>query len=335
MSSGVLPNSYSFENNGNPFIQGDPNETFAMKAIKGLSLGFGLGGLGLGAAGAAGYGPAAVGGAGSAAAGAAWPAADLAAMDALAGGGGAAVGDAAIAGGAGIDAMTGRYDWMTDPTLAGGGEVGSGYPAASTAGAGAAAAAGSKSALGRIINGTATMDDYLEVGGRAAPALLGAFGSKQQANSLQAQADRFATYGGPSRARYEASMSPGFDPMSIPGYAGAVDTASKGVLARLSASGGNPFGNPGGLIDAQKQVIAGTALPAIQNYQNLNSGTGFGSTLGASGQFGAQAIGAEGGIWNAAGAGVNDVLNPPKSLAEQLTEYEKMKKSFSGGPSLD
>ncbi|WP_460992138.1 hypothetical protein, partial [Staphylococcus aureus] len=62
-------------------------------------------------------------------------------------------------------------------------------------------------------------------------------------------------------------MTPGFDPMSIPGYSGAVDTTSKSLLAKLSASGGNPFGNPGGLIDANKQIVSVPDLPAIENYQ--------------------------------------------------------------------
>ena len=70
-------------------------------------------------------------------------------------------------------------------------------------------------------------------------------------------------------------MQQGFDPyQSISGYRGAVDTANESLLRKLSAQGGNPFGNPGGLIEAQKSVINGTALPAIQNYQQQNANTG-------------------------------------------------------------
>ena len=118
-------------------------------------------------------------------------------------------------------------------------------------------------------------------------------------------------------------MAPGFDPMSIPGYEGALDTASKSILAKLSASGGNPFGNPGGLIDANKQIVSGTALPAIQEYQRLNAGTGFGTTLTAAGGYDRDAIGAQANIWNAAGAGAADVLNPPQTLAQQLEALKK------------
>lgn len=188
---------------------------------------------------------------------------------------------------------------------------------------GAAAAVGGGSLISRLLNGTATADDYLNAAGRVAPSVLGAIASNRQAGDTQALADRFATYGAPSRARYEASMAPGFDPSTIPGYSGAVDTASKSLLARLSATGGNPYGNPGGLIDANKQIIAGTALPAVQEYQRLNAGTGFGATLNSAGSLGQNAITQQGNVYNAIGAGINDAINPPKSLAEQLAELRK------------
>ncbi len=112
-------------------------------------------------------------------------------------------------------------------------------------------------------------------------------------------------------------MSPGFDPMSIPGYSGALDTASKGLLARLSATGGNPFGNPGGLIDANKQIVSGTAMPAINEYQRLNlSAGGLGNLNAAIPGLQTQAIGAEGNILNALGYGLNAIANPQPSLAD-------------------
>lgn len=163
-----------------------------------------------------------------------------------------------------------------------------------------------------------TPSSVLKMLGRAAPGLLGAYASNKQTVALEDMAKRYEAYGSPSRDRYEASMTPGFDPNSMPGYAGAVDTASKSLLARLSASGGNPFGNPGGLIDANKQIIAGTALPAIQAYQNQNANVGFGGTLNSAGSFGGQAIGSQANTYNAIGAGINDAINPPKSLAEQM-----------------
>jgi hypothetical protein len=166
-------------------------------------------------------------------------------------------------------------------------------------------------------DGSANGTGLMNLLGKLGAAGLGAYGANQQSNSLNELASKYSEYGAPSRARFEASMSPGFDPMSIPGYSGALDTASKGVLARLSAGGGNPFGNPGGLIDAQKQIVAGTAMPAINEYQRLNlSAGGLGNLNAAVPSLQSQAIGADGNVLNALGYGLNAVTNPQPSLAD-------------------
>lgn len=108
--------------------------------------------------------------------------------------------------------------------------------------------------------------------GKLGAAGLQAFGSNQQSNSLNQLAQQQMGFGAPSRGRFEAAMTPGFDPNSIPGYAGALDTASKSILARLSARDGNPFGSPGGLIQANKDIVSGTALPAINEYTRQKIG---------------------------------------------------------------
>lgn len=179
-----------------------------------------------------------------------------------------------------------------------------------------------KTLIGRMVNGTATADDYATIAGKLGAAALGAFGSNQQAKSLQALAQKYSEYGAPSRARYEASMTPGFDPMSIPGYAGALDTTSKSILAKLSAAGGNPFGNPGGLIDANKQIVAGTALPAVTEYQRLNANTGFGNSMNAAIPFETGAVGQEGNLFNAIGYGLNQVTNKEPTLADMIKSLQ-------------
>lgn len=160
--------------------------------------------------------------------------------------------------------------------------------------------------------------DLLSLLGKLGGAGLGAYASNEQAKSLSDLANKYSEYGAPSRARFEASMTPGFDPMSIPGYSGALDTASKGILARLSATGGNPYGNPGGLIEANKQIVSGTALPAINEYQRLNlSAGGLGNLNAAVPGLQTSAIGQEGNIWNSLGYGLNAATAPKQmSLAD-------------------
>lgn len=184
---------------------------------------------------------------------------------------------------------------------------------------GAGASTGASTAMSRILDGTATTADWLNVGGNLASTGLGIAGSRNAANSYNNLSREYMAFGAPSRARYEASMAPGFDPNSIPGYSGAVDTASKGILARLAATGGNPWGNPGGLIEANKQIISGTALPAIDAYQRLNAGTGGYAGFNAAAPAAATAgIGAQGGVYNAVGSGLAGLLNPQPSLYDTL-----------------
>ena len=119
-------------------------------------------------------------------------------------------------------------------------------------------------------------------------------------------------------------MTPGFDPNTIPGYKGALETTSDTLLRRLSANGGNPFGSPGGLIEANKAIVSGTALPAVQEYQRMNLAGGGLANLNAAYPATLNASNAAGtNVWNALGGAAADVFNPRQSLADLL-------KSFNG-----
>jgi hypothetical protein len=275
-----------------------PGLAFVGSTIGGAALGTGLGEAG-GAAGEA-------GGAAGSSAGYVPGAEDVLAGGVAAGGSGG--------GGAGGSIGSG--------VLEGGGMSaggGAGVGATEIGGGATGAAGGSGTALSRILDGTATTADWLSVGGNLGATGLGVLGSRNQANAYNNLASQYTAFGAPSRSRYEASMTPGFDPMSIPGYSGAVDTASRGILARLAASGGNPWGNPGGLIEANRQIISGTALPAIQQYQNQNAATGgYGAFNTAAPAAASAAIGARGNVYNAVGGGLAGLLNPQPSLIDTL-----------------
>lgn len=246
-------------------------------------------------------------------------------------------GAAAGAGGTAItDAGTGTFGSPgADATAAqatSGGTIGSGgYDAATAAAAGAGAAgtgitgstaASGASALSKILSGNGTAADYASLAGNALPGILGAVGASQQSGALSDLANQYLGFGAPSRARYEASMTPGFDPTTIPGYAGALDSSSKAILSRLSATGGNPYGNPGALIEANKQIVNGTALPAVQNYQNQNAASGGISQLaGAVPGIAQQAIGSGSGVYSALGSAASSAFNPPQTVADLLKLY--------------
>lgn len=177
--------------------------------------------------------------------------------------------------------------------------------------AGTAGAAAAGSAVSRILNGTATTADYVSVFGTAAATALGYYGASEQTKALSDLAEKYFNIGAPSRERYEATFKPDFKVEDIPGYTGAVDTSMNALLRRLSAQGGNPWGNPGGLSEALKYVSGNVALPTIQNYraQLANTG-GYSSFNTAAPTTATGAIGAGADRFNVIGAGLADLTQP-------------------------
>ncbi len=174
-------------------------------------------------------------------------------------------------------------------------------------------------ALSALGAGSANSGNLASVLGKLGAAGLGALASTKQSSALTDLANKYSEYGAPSRARYEASMQPGFDPTTIPGYSGALDTASKGLLARLSATGGNPYGNPAGLVQANKDLVSGTALPAINEYQRLNlSSGGLGNLNAAVPALQQGAIGQNANVYNALGYGLNTATQPTQLSTADL-----------------
>lgn len=163
--------------------------------------------------------------------------------------------------------------------------------------------------------------------GRGAPAALGVIGANNQATSLKDLADKYMALGAPSRDRYEASFAPGFTMANDPGYTDALDMASKANLHGLSTQG-NPALSPNAQSQNMSDLYMKTAYPALQNYRATNSNAGGISTLtGAAPGAASGAITAQGNVFNAAGAGLNDIFNPTPSLAQTLAQYQQLMKS--------
>lgn len=192
-----------------------------------------------------------------------------------------------------------------------------------------AAAGGVSGALGRIIDGTASTADYIAAMGAAGTTGLSIAGANAASNAQTDLANKYMSYGEPSRARYEASMSPTFDPMSIPGYSAALDNSSNSILRKLSVSG-NPYGSPAALIEANKAVVSGTALPALQEYQRVNAGAGGLAALTSAAPAASNAaINANQSIYAGLGYGLDQATNPgPTSLAALLKQYQSKSPAF-------
>jgi len=191
------------------------------------------------------------------------------------------------------------------------------------AGGGAAAvggaAAASGSALERVLNGTASNTDWISLLGNLGAAGLGFAGASQASDKLDALARDYMALGAPSRERYEASFAPNFDIKTLPGLQQSMDTSADTLLRKLSATGGNPYGNPGGLTEAQNYITGNVALPALQEYRRLNAGSGGLAALTSAAPGAATgSISAGSGRFDAVGGALADITNPRRNLFDYL-----------------
>jgi len=231
------------------------------------------------------------------------------------------------AGGAGVDTSLSDNGLGGDPELTTGTttpvRTDSTGSVISGSGGGTSITPSNMAVLRKIFDGTATAADYGQIGSAALPGLLDSYMKYNQTNALKDLADKQMGFGAPSRARYEAANTAGFDPMSIPGYAGALDSTSQAVMRKLSTQG-NPYGNPGGLIEANKAIVSGTALPAINSYINQQSNAGgLGALASAAPMTSTAAINNQAGIGTGIGDAIRSVSSDNTNMDQILAKIAK------------
>lgn len=190
-------------------------------------------------------------------------------------------------------------------------------------------AATAGSALSRILKGEGAIEDYLSLGLKALPGVLGAIGSSSQASSLKDLADKYAGYGAPSRDRFEASFQPGFSMASDPGYQDALDQSSKATLHSLSVNG-NPAGSPNAWAQSLQDNYQKTAYPALQQYRSTNAAAGgLGTAAAAAPGLATSAIGANGQTMANLGGAFRDVTSDTSTLADLMKKLKGASDIFS------
>lgn len=187
---------------------------------------------------------------------------------------------------------------------------------------GMAAKTAAQSAISRIVSGQGTAEDYLSVGLKALPGVVGALTSNSQANSLKALSDQYSGYGAPSRSRYEASFQPGFTMENDPGYKDALDQSAKATLHALSVNG-NPAGSPNAWSQSLTDNYQKTAYPALQQYRNTNaSAGGLQSGAAAAPGLATTAINQNGQTAANLGGAFRDATSESSSLADLLKKIK-------------
>jgi hypothetical protein len=167
-----------------------------------------------------------------------------------------------------------------------------------TAAGGAGAAAGG-SALGNILRGNGTLDDYLNAGGAALPGIIGAYGAGQQADAIRAIADQARADRAPFLNAATGYLA---NPQSYADGPGRVFMDS--TLRRLSATHGNPI-DSGTAMGLATQAGLADWRNAVTGFGNMGlAGEDTRSNLGLAG------VNADMGQYNALGGAFADVMNP-------------------------
>jgi hypothetical protein len=170
---------------------------------------------------------------------------------------------------------------------------------------------------------TGLSSDILSVLGAAAPGLLGAYASSKQTDAYKQLSDQFAGYGAPYRQRLSDLYADPSKFLSSPDVQKPVQMGSD-IMARSLSTQGNPTGS-------------GNALQQLQSYsadqlfgrlgQEKDRLAGFGGLSAynqAAPSAAASVIGSSNNTANALGAAANNIFNPPKTLAEQVTAYKTL-----------
>ena len=154
--------------------------------------------------------------------------------------------------------------------------------------------------------------------GKLAAAGLGAYASNSQANALADVAKQYAEYGAPYRAELARLQSDPGSFLTSPRVTTAVDQGTGALARALSAKDGNPIGS-------------GRALQELQNYSTnslygqLANRENQLANFGGLSNFNAAAPSANlasvqqtGNMYNAIGAGINDVFNPQPTYLDLI-----------------
>lgn len=112
--------------------------------------------------------------------------------------------------------------------------------------------------------------------------LAGIFGANEQENAEYGRYQEMLALGAPYRKMLSDSYKPGGAEgyLSGPEVAGPTNLATSALLRNLSMSGGNPFGNPGALAEAQSRTASGLAGQLAKYREQLGSFGGQGTLAG-------------------------------------------------------
>lgn len=163
--------------------------------------------------------------------------------------------------------------------------------------------------------------DWGKIIGAAAPAVLGAYASDQQANSYKDIADKYMAMGAPYRTKLADLYDNPNGFLTSPEVQVPVQQGTD-MLARSLSVKGNPIGSGNALQQLQGYSADQLFGKLGQEKDRLAGFGGLASYNAAAPSAASNAIGAEGNVYNAIGAGFADVFNPKPTLAQTLAQLK-------------
>lgn len=179
-------------------------------------------------------------------------------------------------------------------------------------------------------NPNPSQNDLTSILGRIAPAALGIIGSNNQTAAYQRLADRYDSYGASYRARLGELYK---DPSSFLKSPEVTVPVQQGtdIMAHSLSTQGNPTGSGSALQHLQSYASDQLFGRLGEEKNRLGTLGGISSGNAAAPVAASTAVGSQANAYNAAGAGINDIFNPPKTMAQTMNEYMTLQKAMGGG----
>lgn len=172
-----------------------------------------------------------------------------------------------------------------------------------------------KSLFGTSDAGATSLSSLL---GKLGAAGLGAYASNQQSNALADLANKYQEYGAPYRAELGRLQSDPGSFLTSPRVTTAVDQGTSAMARALSAKDGNPMGSGRALQELQN-YSTNSLYGQLTNRENqLANFGGLSNFNAAAPNANLAAVNQTGNMYNAIGAGLNDVLNPQPTYLDLM-----------------
>ena len=180
--------------------------------------------------------------------------------------------------------------------------------------------ASGQGALGTLASTLGISEGVLKLIGGVAGTAASMWGAKEESDARQRLADQFAGYGAEYRKRLSDTYANPEGWLKSPEGTAPIQQGTDMLSHSLSVKG-NPAGSPNALQEMQNFTSNQLFGKLGQERDRLAGFGGLTAYNQAAPGAARDAASSEGNIWNAAGAGINNIFSPPQTLAQQYKDF--------------